>query len=249
MYDLHNHLLPGIDDGAPNVDTALELAQIAVADGITHMVCTPHIHPGRFDNTLKTIQQALKQLQSALLENHINLQISAAAEVRLGPEILQGVQTKSLPFLGQWQGKDVLLLEFPSNTIPLGSEKLTKWLLANNVVPIIAHPERNSIFQEHSTRLDAFINQGCLTQVTASALLGWFGLKAQNSAELLLAQDKITIMASDAHNIDYRPPRLTESFEAVKQLTSLETAQQLFIDTPKKIAACHFMENQHANKA
>ena len=59
MIDLHSHLLPGIDDGATDLNDALELARIAVADGITHMVCTPHIHPGRYDNTPESISNAL----------------------------------------------------------------------------------------------------------------------------------------------------------------------------------------------
>ncbi len=98
MIDLHSHLLPGIDDGAPDLATALELARIALSDGITHMVCTPHIHPGRYDNTIETIQQALAELQQGLLEQQIDLVIRAAAEVRFGMELMVAVKQNSIPF-------------------------------------------------------------------------------------------------------------------------------------------------------
>lgn len=98
MIDLHNHLLPGIDDGAPDLDTALQLAKIAISDGTTHMVCTPHIHPGRYENTQDTINQALTIFQQGLIEYGLNLQVSAAAEVRFGMELMIGVKTNSIPF-------------------------------------------------------------------------------------------------------------------------------------------------------
>lgn len=240
MYDLHNHLLPGIDDGAPDIDTAIELAKIAVDDGITHMVCTPHIHPGRYENTFETIQTALKQLQAALLKNQIKLNIAAAAEVRIGPEILQMVPHNSLPFLGKWQNNDVLLLEFPSNAVPVGSDKLTQWLIKRNITPIIAHPERNQIFQSQPERLKAFINQGCLLQVTGSALLGNFGQTAKETALELLKSNKITLLASDAHNINYRPPLLSDCYEFVKNEVSDLQARMLLINNPKQISDIKF---------
>lgn len=178
MYDLHNHLLPGIDDGAQNIESALELAQIAVKDGITHMVCTPHIHLGRYNNTLDSIKNAFSTLLSGLKNQNIPLNIAYAAEVRIGPEILQLAMQKQLPFIGRYEDKDVLLLEFPTNNIPLGTDKLINWLLKQNITPMIAHPERNTVFQDHPERLSNLLKQGCLTQVTGASFLGNFGSAA-----------------------------------------------------------------------
>ncbi len=133
-----------------------------------------------------------------------------------------------------------MLLEFPTNQIPIGTEKLVKWLLNHDIVPMIAHPERNTVFREQPQKLEAFINQGCLIQVTASAILGRFGSRAQESAETLLLNNQIRIMASDAHNIEYRPPKLADAYAKVAELTSLENAKKLFIDTPKKISSSKF---------
>jgi len=243
VYDLHNHLLPGIDDGAPDITSALEMAQKAVDDGITHMVCTPHIHHGRFDNTHQSIEPAFSDLVTSLENENIPLNIAYAAEVRIGPEILSMAMNNALPFLGEWQSKKVLLLEFPSNAIPLGSDKLIKWLINQNIVPMIAHPERNTVFQEHPERLLSLIGLGCLTQVTGAAFLGQFGLAAKETAEELLQKNLITIIASDAHNMAYRPPILSEAYNQIKLLTAMDTANQLFIEIPKLISSCKFDES------
>lgn len=236
MIDLHSHLLPGIDDGAPDLATALELAKIAVKDGTTHMVCTPHIHPGRYDNTPASIAQALTELQQGLAEQQINLVISAAAEVRFGMELMLAVKQNSIPFLGEWQGKPVLLLEFPHGEIPFGAERLTAWLLQQGIKPLIAHPERNKGLLRAPEKLKPFLEQGCLLQVTAGAVAGRFGEAAQELAHTLLKEDKVTILASDAHNIEHRPPILSQGRDAAAAIIGEVAAQRLVVDNPWQIA-------------
>lgn len=236
MIDLHSHLLPGIDDGAPDLATALELARIAVHDGITHMVCTPHIHPGRYDNTIEIIQQALTELQQGLIEQQIDLVISAAAEVRFGMELMVAVKQNNIPFLGEWQGQPVLLLEFPHGEVPFGAERLTAWLLQQGIKPLIAHPERNKGLLRAPGKIKPFIEQGCLLQVTAGAVAGRFGQPAQALAQSLLQEGVVTILASDAHNIEHRPPILSEGRDAAAQLIGIAAAQRLVLDNPWSIA-------------
>ena len=236
MIDLHNHLLPGIDDGAPDLDTALQLAKIAISDGTTHMVCTPHIHPGRYENTQASINQALAIFQQGLLEHGLNLQVSAAAEVRFGMELMIGVKTNSIPFLGQWQGKKVMLLEFPHGEMPFAAEKLTSWLLQNNIIPMIAHPERNKGLMREPGKLKPFIEQGCLLQVTSSSVAGQFGETAQELAIQFLEKNWVTILASDAHNIEHRPPVLSAGLSVATEILGADAAQRLVIDNPWQIA-------------
>lgn len=240
MIDLHNHLLPGIDDGAPDLDTALQLAEIAVSDGTTHLVCTPHIHPGRYENTPETINQALAIFQAGLLEHNIPLQVAAAAEVRFGMELMIGVKTNTIPYLGQWQGKNVLLLEFPHGEIPFGAERLTSWLLQHNVIPMIAHPERNKGLMREPGKLKPFIEQGCLLQVTAGSVAGSFGEVAQDLAIELLEKNWVTILASDAHNAEHRPPILTAGLAVATEVLGADAAQRLVKDNPWQLAQHHF---------
>lgn len=240
MIDLHNHLLPGIDDGAADLAASLALARMAEEEGITHLVCTPHIHPGRYDNTPETIENARQYFVEALAESGSALQVAAAAEVRFGLELMAGVKQGQVPFLGEWEGKKVMLLEFPHSEIPFGAEKLTQWLIDRGILPMIAHPERNKGVMRTPSRLKAFIDQGCLLQVTGSSLTGHFGEKARDLAATLLQQDVVTILASDAHNLDRRPPRLRQAVEAAEQLVGAQRAIDLVMANPWKIAWRHF---------
>lgn len=240
MIDLHNHLLPSIDDGAPDLAAAIALARVAVDDGITHLVCTPHIHPGRYDNTPSSINQALALFKQGLQQHNIPLQVAAAAEVRFGMELMVGIKSNSIPFLGQWHGQKVLLLEFPHSEIPFGAEKLTAWLLQNKIIPMIAHPERNKGLMREPSKLKPFIEQGCLLQVTAGSVAGSFGDVAQDLAHQLLEKNLVTILASDAHNIEHRPPTLSPGLAIACDLIGEQAAQRLVFDNPWHIAKHHF---------
>ncbi|BBP45259.1 exopolysaccharide biosynthesis protein [Thiosulfatimonas sediminis] len=240
MYDLHSHLLPGIDDGAVDLTAALQMARQAVKCGVTHMVCTPHIHIGRFDNDLSSIDNALQLFKAGLAEQGIPLTVAAAAEVRICAAIIPLVKKRLLPSLGCYNGKEVLLVEFPSDEIPHGSMNLIDWLLSQGYLPMIAHPERNRAFIREPKLLDQFLKKGCLAQLTASALTGNFGVKVKETAIRFLMEGKVSIMASDAHNLKYRPPVFGEAIEYARTLIGNEGVHQLLYTMPKAISDCKF---------
>ncbi|MCE0557082.1 CpsB/CapC family capsule biosynthesis tyrosine phosphatase [Motilimonas sp. E26] len=231
MIDLHCHILPGIDDGAPNVITSLAMLEMAKQDGITHSVMTPHIEPGRFENDIASIKAAADQLASA----SNSFSFSLAAEVRLDPQIMIWAKQGKLPFIGQYQGKSVLLLEFPHAHIPPGSDNLTAWLLSNNIIPMIAHPERNRVVWERPNKLQPFIEQGCLMQITAGSLLGVFGERSLARGKALLVEGSATVIATDAHNLSNRPPVLSGGYQKAKEWLGEAAATKLVLDTPAEI--------------
>ena len=208
MIDLHCHYLPGIDDGAQTLEESLALARAAVADGITHAVMTPHVHVGVFENRMASIERAVEQLRATLMQHGIPLSISAGGEVRIGAELIELLEAGDLPFLGQLNGQRVMLLELPHGQVPVGAERFTGWLRKQGVLPLIAHPERNKDVMRNLAKLDPFIEQGCLLQVTAGSLLGSFGEPAQRRARELLDRGDIFAVATDAHNLVNRPPML-----------------------------------------
>lgn len=209
MIDLHCHYLPGVDDGAQTIDEALALARAAVADGITHAVMTPHVHVGVFENHAKNIALAVGHFRAALAQHGIPLAISAGGEVRIGSELIEMLATGDIPFLGQWRGQRVMLLEMPHGSVPVGAERFTAWLRKQGVLPLIAHPERNKDVMRDLAKLDPFLEQGCLLQVTAGSLVGHFGETAERRARELLDRGDIFAVATDAHNLENRPPVMT----------------------------------------
>jgi len=235
LIDLHCHLLPGVDDGASNDADSIELFERAIADGITHMVLTPHVHPGRYENNKTNLQPHFKRLQALLAQNNLDITIAVAGEVRLCTEVLSMFATKDLPFIGSLRGKDVMLLEFPHDGIPPGSDKLVDWLMQRDILPIIAHPERNKAIMHDISKVGPFLERGCLFQLTAMSVTGRFGEKAHDIAHKFLNNGWATIIATDAHNMKHRPPVLSEAYEHVASQYSADLARALFIDTPAEI--------------
>lgn len=240
MIDIHCHLLPGIDDGPDTLAQALDLCRLAVANGITHAVVTPHIHPGRYENEASNIAEGLAALRLALQEASIPLQLGMAAEVRVSPEIMPLILQNRVPFHGEWKGKRVMLMEFPHSQIPAGSDRLVAWLLKQNVLPLIAHPERNKDVMRQFSKLHPFIEMGCLFQVTAGALAGRFGDMAEQRAREIIEGGWATVLASDAHNVGARPPELREGVAAAARLIGEPAALALVTERPWSLVASQF---------
>jgi len=240
MIDLHCHLLPGIDDGSSSLAQSLLLAKIAVSNHISHSILTPHIHPGRYKNNRSSIQIVFDTFKAAITEQNINLQLGFAAEVRLCPEIIDMVEEIEIPFYGEYNNRQVMLLELPTYQIPLGSEKLISWLLDRNILPMIAHPERNKAIADDFNKILPFAEMGCLFQITAASAAGLFGARAEQCAIKLLEKEMVTVIASDAHNEEHRPPRLDHGRDAAAKIIGEISAHKLVVDNPLKIAASQF---------
>ncbi|MCK5719628.1 MAG: hypothetical protein KAH84_06720 [Thiomargarita sp.] len=235
MIDLHCHLLPAIDDGANNLEDALAMARMAYENGIETAIMTPHIMVGRYDNDVNTIRTAFTAFKQALQEHDIPLKIGMSAEVRIGTEIIWMVGQNLIPFLGTYDGYRILLLEMPYNNIPPGSDKMVNWLLKQKIRPLIAHPERNGDVVRRLDKINPFIEQGCLLQITSRSLTGQFGEKTQERAQQLLEKGWVNVIATDAHDQNYRPPDLECGRIAVAEIVGEAEAWELVHDAPARL--------------
>jgi len=235
LIDMHSHILPGVDDGATDVAESLAMLRIAVADGVTTQVLTPHIHLGRYDNTRESLRSVFAAFHELVQSEGIEIRLELAAEVRIGAEILQLVARDGAPWLGTWEGKKVLLMELPYSEIPVGSNNLVRWLVRHDVLPMIAHPERNRAFQAKPAKLEPLMDEGCLAQVTAGSLTGKFGPQAKGLAEALLRSGQVTLLATDCHNLSYRPPDLGAGLAAAAQLVGSFPAEAWVTENPRRL--------------
>lgn len=240
MIDIHAHVLPGIDDGAKDMDEALALLRLAVDDGVTRMVVTPHLHLGRFDNFKKDISNALVKLKQCASEQNINISLAGAAEVRLDSEIITLHAKNELPLYGEYQGQQFMLLELPHSHIPAGCDMLVKYLKRANITPVIAHPERNRDLLKDPKKINPLVRLGCWFQLTASSIEGKFGEECQELALRYLEQDIIQVVASDTHSVKRRPPQLSQARSIVADKFGDARAQALFVDNPHNITATLF---------
>ncbi len=235
MIDVHSHIIPGIDDGARDMEMSLAMARQTQQAGVSHLVCTPHIHWGYFDNTKDIIQNGFNLLQQEVKKAGIELNLSYAGEVRVNEMIPVWLREGKLPFIGKWKERDVLLLEMPHSHIPGGLDQLVRWLISENVQPLIPHPERNRDILKMPDKVQWLRNLGCLLQVTAGAFTGSFGDSVEDLAFTLLDNNQIDLVASDTHDTKRRPNEMAEARDLVRQHAGEDIAQRLFNDTPAKI--------------
>jgi protein-tyrosine phosphatase len=193
------------------------------------------MHSGRYENRAADIRDAAQMFQITLDAEGIPLQIMSAAEVRLDHEILSWVAEGHIPYLGHWQGERVMLLEFPHSHVPVGADKLVAWLRKQQIRPMIAHPERNKDILRNIDKLLPFIQMGCLLQVTAGAVVGAFGEQARIRAADLLARGWVTVLASDAHNMETRLPELEPGRLAAAVVVGEEESWKLVRTRPAEI--------------
>ena len=237
MVDLHCHYLPGVDDGAPDLQTGLALARAAVADGARVAVLTPHLFPGRWETPRGCLERRLRAFRRAALEAGIALEMHLGAEVRLLPESLRLFEAGEIPELGTVGGRRVILLELPDGGIPAGALKAVEFLMHRGALPMLAHPERNKDVMRSAQRLRAFVDAGCLLQLTAASVCGGFGAAAHRASLEILEAGWATVVASDAHHPRHRPPALREARRALAARYGEEAARLLTQSNPAAIVA------------
>jgi len=232
MIDLHAHLLPGVDDGAPDPATSLAMARIAVADGIQIMACTPHIYPGLYDNQGAAIRDAVAALQARLDEAGIALRLTHGADTHIATDLVAGLRSGRVPTLNDSR---YFLLEPPHHVAPPRLEETVFNLLTAGYVPVITHPERLSWIADRYQAIVELARKGAWLQVTAGSLTGRFGAAAQHWAERLLDEGWVHILATDAHSVEGRPPLLAEGRRAAERWVGATEAGHLVTTRPRGI--------------
>ncbi|MGQ4659007.1 CpsB/CapC family capsule biosynthesis tyrosine phosphatase [Lysobacter sp. F6437] len=234
MLDLHCHILPGIDDGAVDLDMALEMARIAVADGIHTIACSPHIYPGMYDNDAAGIRASIAGLQAELDQRDIPLKLLEGADVHLVPSLLAGMREGRVPTIA---GSRYLLLEPSHHVAPPGFEDALFDLMAAGYVPVITHPERLSWVEDQYDVFDRLSRRGAWMQVTAGAITGRFGRRVRYWGERFVGEGHCMLLATDAHHPTRRPPLLAEARDAAAVLVGLEEARHMVETRPAGIVA------------
>ncbi len=232
MIDLHCHMLPGIDDGAPDEATSLEMARIAVADGIETTACTPHIYPGLYENDSAGIKARIKSLQSRLFEEGIGLKLTIGADAHLTPELLGRLKAGTAPSLA---GGRYFLLEPPHTVAPPRFSEAMFDFVAAGYVPVLTHPERLSWIKQHYPAFVSLVKTGVWMQITAGSLNGRFGEAAKYFGEKMLDEGLVHILATDAHSTRHRAPLLAEGQRAAEKYVGKDEARRLVFDRPQAI--------------
>jgi protein-tyrosine phosphatase len=229
VIDIHCHILPNVDDGPKSWDISCEMCRIADADGIKHIVATPHAND-RYHYDRESLVKALLHLRGLVGDSP---KLSVGCDFHLSYENLQAVL--ALPMRYTIQGSNYLLVELSNYSIPAQVADCFLKLGDKGLTPILTHPERNPILQRTPNRVLEWVEQGCVVQVTASALTGAWGEKAYSVAKWLLDRGAVHVLASDAHDTNHRVPNLSEGRDAAAEICGPEVAQALVEDNPQAV--------------
>lgn len=232
MIDLHCHILPGIDDGAPDLEVALAMARCAVADGITVAACTPHIYPGLYENNRDSILAAIASFRQVLAQENIPLRLVEGADTHLAPDLVGQIKAGKVPTLN---GSRYFLFEPPHHVAPPRIEDTVFSLLAAGIVPVITHPERLTWIEENYPVFARMVASGAWIQLTAGSVTGRFGPRPKYWAERILDEGLCHILATDSHHITRRPPLLAEARDAAAKRLGLQEAMHLVVTRPQGI--------------
>jgi protein-tyrosine phosphatase len=229
MIDIHHHLLWGVDDGARDLAMSVAMAKASATDGVTHIVCTPHAN-GQFTYDRAANRDKVAELQATLDAERVPIRIGLGCDFHLSYDNIMDAKTDPARF--SVNGLGYLMVEIPDYGIPAGLTETFYELQLAGLTPILTHPERNPTLQADHTRLGEWMRGGVLVQVTGDSVTGRMGRKAEKLAHELLKKRWVHFLATDAHNLESRPPRLSEARRVVETKYSRAYADALTVANP-----------------
>jgi protein-tyrosine phosphatase len=229
VVDIHSHILPEVDDGSKSWDISVAMCRTAAADGITHQVATPHAND-RYHYDRPYLQGLIAHLQG-LVGNALTL--SLGCDFHLSYDNLQNVLAD--PSRYAIEGSRYMLVELSNYSVPPQTTDCFLKLGDRGITAIITHPERNPILRENLQRVVEWAEQGCVIQMTGSALTGFWGERVRRAAHWLLEHDAVHVLATDAHDMEKRIPVLSTARDAAAEIKGDEVAQALVDANPRAI--------------
>lgn len=224
MVDIHSHLIPNVDDGSKSVEETFMLIREADRAGITDIILTPHYIVNSYEQNANTLILLKDKLQQILDKDKINVKLHIGMEVYITDNLIDLLKQNKLLTLAN---SKYLLMELPLNTNVQYLDMVIFKLIENNIIPIIAHPERYKFVQEDPSKVRELIDSGCLIQSNIGSILGIYGKKAKKTIKYLLKNDLINFIATDTHRKNTIYPLLEKGIKKIEKITGKEKAEEL----------------------
>ena len=232
MVDIHHHLLWGLDDGSKDLEISVGMARASAADGVTAIVSTPHAN-GTYTFNPEINRAKAAELQARLDAEGVKLKVGLGCDFHLSYDNI--LEAKENPAKFSVNGLGYLMVEIPDYGIPPTLTETFYELQLAGLIPVLTHPERNPTLQGDLSRLAEWMRGGVLVQVTGDSVTGRMGKTAEKVAHLLLAKRWVHFLATDAHNLTSRPPRLSEARDVVAKRYGREYAHSLVETNPQAV--------------
>ncbi len=238
MIDIHSHILPGIDDGARNLNETLAMCRMADNDGITHIAATPHCMDGEYETRPDVVLEGVSQINETLRSHDLRIRVLPGMEVRIVPELLELLFERKILTLNN--GRYVLLELHPTD-VPVGLEDFIGTITSAGFGVVICHPEKNMTVQRNPDvlirMLDRFHSWELLFQISADSLRNHAGPVAYKTAKYMLRHHAVHIIAADAHSTQGRVPRLSDAVRIAAGIVGDPMASMMVTSIPKAVVA------------
>ena len=226
VVDIHSHILPEVDDGPTSWDISVAMCRMTAADGITHQVATPHAND-RWHYDRPYLQGLVTRLQELVGEK---LKLSLGCDFHLSYDNLQDALVN--PERYAIADSQYMLIELSNYSVPLQTTDSFLKLGDAGMTVVITHPERNPILRESPQRVVEWAEQGCVIQMTGSALTGFWGERVRRCSQWLLEHNAVHVLATDAHDTEKRIPVLSAAREAAAEICGDDVADALVEGNP-----------------
>lgn len=225
MIDLHTHFIPKVDDGSDSMEETIQMARLAVKEGVSHAVLTPHHNRYWLTNPKSKVLKKLKEVEKAVEAEKIPLTFSAGQEIRLNEEFIEEL------FAGNYLSLDgngkYYLVEFSWKDFSSFAKDYLRKMIDADIIPVIAHPERQRSFLDDPELLPSLIEMGCIAQITATSIIGGYSEEIEKAAHQMIQNNLIHTIASDAHNTTDRPFNLQAAFYRLEEDYGLDYKENL----------------------
>lgn len=241
MIDTHIHMVPGVDDGAKNLDRSVRMLNMAINEGVNEMIVTPHFKIPLYDN--QNVEKQFRLISDYIVSENINFKIHLGNEIYLSEESMEGIKKGQANTMGNSR---YLLLELPYYHFYPFHESMMAELQERGYEIILAHVERYQIFESKPEKLKEFVEKGIYTQITSRYISD---KKTRKDALKLINNGLIHVVASDGHDTLKRPPVMKEAYQIVSRAFGESSAQTLFTNNPKLIIKNGALILPHIEKA
>ena len=233
MYDIHNHLLPGVDDGPEDFLESIQICEIAQSQNTKMIIATPHRKDVTENHSVHLIKDLVFNINGNLHQKKVDIDVKLGMENHVDLDLIQEIENGRALTLNN---SVYILVEMPWKGRPSYIERVIADLLQSGLIPVLAHPERMRLFEDERELLGELVGMGCKSQLTASSLYGKFGDKAQRASVDMMTEGLIHVIASDTHMAEgQRCYDMNLGFKFAKQIIGSYKATQMVKSNPLAI--------------
>lgn len=233
MYDIHCHILWGIDDGAKDIDDSIEMCKSSSERGIKRIIATPHFIEGESEVEPSALMSQVYLLNQEIKSQKIDIEILPGMEIFITPNIIELYEKGKIITLNC---KNYMLLELPLHgPLPNFLEDVIFHLQIKGIKPVIAHPERCRAIMKRPDIIYNLIERGCIIQINSGSLKGLYGMGPRKTAMKLLKHSMVHVIASDRHSSRRKALQFDKCYKVIKRKFGETMAEDLLKNNPLKI--------------